>query len=142
MSDKIKWMAAIGYILVILDTFSTQLFNFYQFYLFGYYINLATIVPLVIFNIINKSHSNQFISTHLKRSMQIYFWYIIWSILSGILFESNNLWLNIAGIGITWLMLFIMVYVAISCSKGIIRSFKEESIGTDTKNKKRISPKA
>lgn len=126
MSDKTKWMAAIGYILVIADSFSTQLFNFYQFYLFGYYINLATITPIVIYYAINKSHADRFIADHLKRSVRVYFWYIGWSVVSGVLFESNNLWIQVAGIGVTWLMIFVLVYVAVSCGKGIIRSFKEE----------------
>lgn len=134
MSDKTKWMAAIGYILVIADSFSTQLFNFYQFYLFGYYINLVTITPIVIFYAINKSHADRFITDHLKRSVRIYFWYIAWSVVSGVLFESNNLWIQIAGVGVTWLMIFVLVYVSVSCGKGIISSFKEEPALTKNNN--------
>ena len=123
---KVKWMAAIGYILVIADSFSTQLFNFYQFYLFGYYINLVTLTPLVIYYAINKAHIEEFITNHLKRSIRIYFWYIGWSVVSGVLFESNKFWIQIGGVAVTWLMIFVLVYVAISCGKGIIRAFKEE----------------
>lgn len=130
MSDKTKWMAAIGYILVIADSFSTQLFNFFQFYLFGYYINLVTVVPIIIYYSINKSHADRFIVDHLKRSVRVYFWYIAWSVVSGVLFESNNLWIQIAGVGVTWLMIFVLVYVSVSCGKGIIRSFKEEPAPT------------
>lgn len=128
MNDKTKWMAAIGYMLVLADSFSTQLFDFYQFYLFGYYINFITITPLVIYYAINNSHTEQFIADHLKRSVVVYFWYIAWSIVSGILFETNNLWTQIAGVGVTWLMIFVLVYVAVSCGKGIIRSFREEPV--------------
>ncbi len=135
MSDKTKWMAAIGYILVIADSFSTQLFNFYQFYLFGYYINLVTITPIVIYYAINKSHVDRFITGHLKRSVSIYCWYIAWSVVSGVLFESNNLWVQIAGVGVTWLMIFVLVYVAVSCGKGIVRSFKEEPSPTKNSDK-------
>ena len=128
MNDKTKWMAGIGYMLVLADSFSTQLFNFYQFYLFGYYINFVTITPLIIYYAINKSHTEQFIADHLKQSVTIYLWYIAWSIVSGILFESNNLWIQIAGVGVTWLMIFVLVYVAVSCGKGIIKSFREEPV--------------
>ena len=126
MSDKTKWMAAIGYLLVIADSFSTQLLNIYQFYLFGYYINLVTITPLVIYYAINKSHADLFVAGHLKRSLKIYFWYVVWSVVSGVFFESSNLWVQGAGVGMTWLMIFVLVYVAVSCGKGVIRSFKEE----------------
>jgi len=126
MNTKIKWMAAMGYVLVIADAFSTQLLNFYQFYFFGYRINLVTITPLVIYYAINRSHPVPHVASHLKRSMVIYFWYIGWSIFSGVLFEANNLWVKIAGVGMTWLMLFVLVYIAISCGRGIIRAFRGE----------------
>jgi len=126
MSEKIKWMAATGYILVLMDTFSTQLFDFFQFHIFGYYMNLVTLTPLIIYYKINKSHADTFIANHLKRSIKIYFWYIVWSVVSALLFESNNLWVQIAGVVITWLIMFVLVYVAISCGKGIIRVFREK----------------
>ncbi|WP_404418671.1 hypothetical protein [Marinospirillum sp.] len=138
MSDKNKWMAAVGYILVIADSFSTQLFNFFQFHFFGYYVNLVTLTPLVIYYAINKSHSDQFIATHLKRSMRVYFWYVGLSVVSGVLFEPNNMWLYVAGVGVTWLMVIVLVYITVSCGKGIIRSFKEEPVSTS----KTVKPEA
>ena len=128
MSDKNKWMAAVGYILVIADSFSAQLFNFFQFHLFGYYVNLVTITPLLIYYAINKSNSERFIADHLKRAMRVYLLYVGLSVVSGILFESNNMWVYVAGVGVTWLMVIVLVYVAVSCGKGIVRSFKEEPV--------------
>lgn len=126
MSDKDKWLAATGYILVLLDTFSVQFANFYQFSLLGYYVNIFTITPLVVFYAINKANSMVFISSHLKRAMSVYIKYIIFSIISGVLFEPNNLWLYFAGVGVTILMLIVMLYVAFACGKGIVRVFKLE----------------
>ncbi|NOR69011.1 MAG: hypothetical protein GQ532_04845 [Methylomarinum sp.] len=127
MSDKIKWMAAMGYIMVIADSFSAQLIEFYQFYMFGYYVNLVTLLPLIIYYKINKAHQEEFIANHLKRSIKIYYWYIAWSVFSGLFFESNNLWVQMVGVAVTWLMLFVLIYVATSCGKGIIQVFKEQS---------------
>lgn len=131
MSDKTKWMAAMGYILVILDSFSTHLLGISQFYFFGYYINIVTLVPLIIYYAINKAHENEYIAHHLSRAIHVYYWYVGWSVVSGVLFESNNLWLQIAGIAVTWLMLFVLIYISISCGRGIIRSFKEQPIIID-----------
>lgn len=126
MSDKIKWMAATGYIMVIADSFTTQLFDFHQFHLLGYYVNLVTLTPLIIYCVINKSHSEPFVVDHLRNSIRIYYWYIGWSVISGIIFEPNNLWLDMAGVNVTWLMVFVILYVTASCGSGIIWSFKKE----------------
>lgn len=134
MSDKNKWMAAVGYILVIADSFSTQLFNFFQFHVFGYYVNLVTLTPLLIYYAINKSHSDQFIADHLKRAMRVYLLYVGLSVVSGVLFESNNMWVYVAGVGLTWLMVIVLVYITVRCGKGIVRSFKEESVSITKKN--------
>jgi hypothetical protein len=127
MNEKAKWTAAGLYMLVLADSFSAQFLEMAQLRLVGYYVNVITLTPLVVFYAINKAHSQQFVREHVRRALVIYWWYVGWSVPSGIFFESNNLWVQLfAGSSVTILMLLVMIYVAVASGRGIIRVFRNE----------------
>ncbi len=124
--DKIKWLAACGYIFALTDAFLAQLVGFYQFYFLGFPVCLLTLVPYVIFYYINKSHEQPIISRHLSSSVRLYGIYVIWSVANGVLLSGvgTNITYALLGVGISIVMLGVLVWLAIRCGQGIIAAFK------------------
>ncbi len=108
--DKIKWMAFTGYILVFLDAFITNVFYFYQFYIFGWNVNALTLSAIVIYFFIQKANDDNLIFHHVKKSVHIYKWYILLSILSSFFVP---------------IMIIALLYVALSCALGTVNVLKE-----------------
>jgi len=137
VSDRDHLFAASGYFLVLLDTLSTQILDIYQFSFFGYYVNLFTLIPWLVFQAVNRNHRDLRVRSHVTRSRKIYFWYILWSIVSGVFFEPINLYYYIfSGIAVTFLMIIVLIYVIFTTTRGLVRAFKGEyAPGVKLKNR-------
>lgn len=123
--DKIKWLAAGGYIFALTDTFLSQLVGFYQFYFFGFLVCLPTLVPFIIFYFINKSHEQPIVARHLNSSVRLYGIYAIWSVVNGVLLSGlgANITYALLGVGISLVMLGVLIWLAVRCGQGIIAAF-------------------
>lgn len=124
--DKIKWLAAGGYIFALTDAFLSQLVGFYQFYFFGFLVCLITLVPFIIFYFINKTHEQPIVTQHLNSSVRLYGIYAIWSVANGLLLSGVgvNLTYALLGVGISITMLGVLVWLGVRCGQGIIAAFK------------------
>lgn len=124
--DKLRWMASAGYILVLLDSFTAQLLDFYQFYFFGWQVCLLTLLPSVIFYFINKAHPLTVVRGHLQQAARYYGIYVGVSIVNGVLLSGigTNLSLLLIGVGISIVMLGLLIWLGVRCAQGIIAAFK------------------
>ena len=125
-TDKLRWMASAGYILVLLDSFTAQLLEFYQFYVFGWQVCLLTLLPLAIFYFINKAHPLTGVRAHLHQAARYYGIYVGVSIANGVLLSGigANLSLLLIGVGISIVMLGLLIWLGVRCAQGIISAFK------------------
>jgi uncharacterized membrane protein len=95
-TDKIKWMAAIPNLLVLLIVINGNILRNYDLYVFGIQLSFITLIPYVIYHFVNRNHDTEFIAIHTKRAMSIFIKYLILTILLGIV-------MNIMGLGIVTL---------------------------------------
>ncbi|MBU0750717.1 MAG: hypothetical protein KJ787_00265 [Gammaproteobacteria bacterium] len=125
-TDKLKWLAGGGYMLVLADAFFTQLLGCYQFHLFGYLVCLLTLAPYLIFYFINRVHSQPLVVAHVLASMRLYLVYVGWSVLNGLLLSGigTNLVYAAMGLGISLVMLGVLAWLSIRCGQGIIAAFR------------------
>lgn len=126
-SDSLtKWIAASGYIFSITDSLLTNVMENYQFYFFGYKVSLITIIPFLIFYYINKDKSPLFVSRHIKKSVQFYVLYIVWSVVNGVFLSSIGSGLVYSVLGtfsLSLVMLIVLVWLCIRSGQGIIKVF-------------------
>ncbi len=133
--EKIKWMAAIPYLLVLLIVINGNILGNYDLYVFGVQLSFITLIPYMIYHFVNKNNENEFISTHTKRAMSIFIKYFTLTIVLGIV-------MNIMGFGIATIdpvllftsgavglllmlpLFIIVIYAIIAATLGSIRAFK------------------
>lgn len=124
-ADKVRWLAAAGYMLVLADAYLTNLMGFYQFYLFGLLICLPTLMPLLIFYLINKSHVQPVVARHVRSASRLYGIYLICSVVDGVLLSVIGITLvhTVLGVGLSLFMLGVLVWLSIRCTQGIVAAF-------------------
>lgn len=124
-ADKVRWLAAAGYMLVLADAYLTNLMGFYQFYLFGFLICLPTLMPLLIFYLINKSHVQPVVAQHVRSASRLYGIYLICSVVDGVLLSVIGITLvhTVLGVGLSLFMLGVLVWLSIRCTQGIVAAF-------------------
>ena len=133
--DKVKWMAAVPYLLVLLIVVNGNVLGNYDIYIFGVQLSLLTLIPYLIYHFVNRNHKIDFISLHTKRAMSVFIVYFVYTIVIGIV-------MNILGLGIVTLdpfllstygifgllsslLLFaVVLYAIITATQGSIRAFK------------------
>lgn len=134
-TDKIKWMAAMPYLLVLLIVINGNILGNYDLYIFGVQLSLITLIPYLIYHFVNRNHESEFIATHTKRAMSIFIKYFILAILLGIIMNIMGfglatvdpiLLLTSGAVGLVLMLpLFIVVvYAIITATLGSIRAFK------------------
>ena len=133
--DRLKWMAAIPYFLVMLVVVNGSVMGNYDLYFFGVQLSLITLIPYLVYHFVNRNHENEFIATHTKKAMKIFKIYFILAIVLGValnfmgfgLVTANPMMVFTSGaVGAVFLIpLFaIVIYAIITCTLGSIRSFK------------------
>ena len=124
-ADKVRWLAAAGYMLVLADAYLTNLMGFYQFYLVGLLICLPTLMPLLIFYLINKSHVQPVVARHVRSASRLYGIYLICSVVDGVLLSVIGITLvhTVLGVGLSLFMLGVLVWLSFRCTQGIVAAF-------------------
>ena len=133
--DKIKWMAAIPYLLVLLIVINGNILGNYDIEVFGVQLSLITLLPYLIYHFVNRNHDTEFISVHTKRAMSIFLKYFILTIVLSIV-------MTIMGVGIATVnpvllftsgavglilmlpLFMVVIYAIIAATLGSIRAFK------------------
>jgi magnesium-transporting ATPase (P-type) len=126
-------MAATPYLLVLL------IIIIINNLIFGFLSPLITLIPYLIYHIVNRNHNTEFISTHTKRAMNIFIKYFIFLILMTILaisFTGLGVGLNLLNsdpllfvtLGVVGLilvipLLIVTIYAIIASTLGSIRAF-------------------
>lgn len=134
-TDKIKWMSALPYLLLLLMVVNGNILGNHEIDFFGVQLSLMTLVPYLIYYFVNKNNENDFIASHTKKSMSVFIRYffitvmlnIILNIMGlGILLANSFMFFGAGAVGlILSLPLFIVIiYTLISAVKGSIRAFK------------------
>lgn len=123
--DKIRWLAAAGYMLVVADCLFAQLMGVYQFYIFGWQVCLLTLLPLVVFYFVQRGSEQDVVVMHLHAALRLYGIYIAWSIVNGVLLYGvgADLMTLLLGIGISVVMFFVLIWLVVRCAQGIIAAF-------------------
>ena len=133
--SKIKWMAAIPYLLLLLIVINGNILGNYELYFFGVQLSLITLIPYLIYHFVNKNHDNEFIALHTKMAMGIFFkYFLLTAILSiilnvmgfGVIISNPFVIFGAGAIGMLLMLpLFIVVvYTLVVATKGSIKAFK------------------
>ena len=80
-TGRLKWMAAIPYLLALLVIVNGDILGNYDLNLLGVRLSLITLIPFLIYHFVNRDHTNTFIASHTKRAMRIFLRYFLVTIL-------------------------------------------------------------
>lgn len=133
--DKVKWMAAIPYILLLLMILNGNLLGNYEIDFFGVQLSLITLLPYLIYHFVNKNHKIEFIALHTRKAMSLFLKYFIFTVILSIalnmmgfgILALNPLLLFSGGfIGLLLILPFfiIIIYTLVAATKGCIKAFK------------------
>ena len=134
-TDRIKWMAALPYLMVLVIVLNGDVLGNYSINIFGLKLSFYTFLPFIIYHFVNRNHENQFISTHVNRAMSYFIKYFIISVLLSVtltifgfgVLTFDPIAIFTSGIlGLVFLLpfLLIVVWVIVKSVVGSIRAFK------------------
>ncbi len=136
-TDKIKWMAAIPYLMVLLIVLNGDILGNYDINILGIKLSFLTFLPYIIYHFVNRSHENEFVSSHVNKAMNYFLKYFVISILLNLsvtLFGFGILTFDPVAIftsgilGLIFLLPFvvIVIWVTVRSVIGSIQAFKLE----------------
>ena len=83
-TDRIKWMGAIPYLMVLLIVVNGDIVGNYDVNILGMKLSLLTFLPFIIYYFVNRDHDNEFISVHVKNAMRYFLRYFVVTMLLSI----------------------------------------------------------
>lgn len=134
-TDRIKWMGAIPYLMVLLIVVNGDILGNYDLNIFGVKLSLLTFLPFIIYHYVNRDHYNEFISVHVKNAMKYFLRYFVITVLLkisvigfgyGILTFDLFAIFTLGYLGLIFLLSFIVVVILVIIFSviGSIRAFK------------------
>jgi len=133
--EKIKWMAAIPYLMVLLIVLNGDVLGNYDINILGIKLSLLTFLPFIIYYFVNRDHENEFISVHVNKSMKYFIRYFVFSMLLSIIvtilgygvltFDPVAIFTS-GFLGVLFVLPFVVVIILVTVYSviGSIRSFK------------------
>ena len=133
--DKVKWMAAVPYFLLLLMIINGNILGNYEINVFGVQLSLITLLPYLIYHFVNRNNENEFIALHTNRAMSIFIKYFVLTVLLsiiltfmgyGVAMSNPLLFFGAGAVGLLLMLpLFIVIlYTLVVATKGSINAFK------------------